>query len=162
MIMRFLAVAVLASLSLGFAPVPFPKVKKQTGPTAEELLKSINGTYRVVSYEYGNNLAARGIAVARATPFTEVEIKDGTWTQIRDLNGKRYNTTMQLKLEPKPIVSELTLGYNGNPVPTFTGVMHNANLNRLTIAYGRTGQAPTDPFAPLAQGQYRWVLERIK
>jgi hypothetical protein len=166
MFMRFLAVAVLATMSLGFAPLPFPKTKKKTGGSPEEIIKSFNGTYRVVSYEYGNNLKRGGIAIGgiggrAAVTYTEVTIKDGVWTQTRDLGGRKYSNTYQIKIDPKKIVSGITLTYAGSPAPTYFGVAHKVG-GRVTVTYGQRGRETTDPMAPLAVGQYRWVLERTK
>lgn len=167
MLMRMLAVVLLAGLSLGFAPLPFPKEKKKTGLTPEEIVKSYNGTYRVVSYEYGNAARLRGIAIARATPYTEVTIKDGMWTQVRELNGgraglaRRYSNNYQIKIDPKKVVSGMTLTYSGNTAPSYFGVIHKVG-GRVTVTYGTSGRVVTNPFGPLESGQYRWVLERTK
>lgn len=158
MFTRLLAVALLATISLGFAPIPFPKVRKKTGPTPEEIVKSHNGTYRVVSYEYGNGAFG---GVGPGVNYTSVTIKDGMWSQVQSIGGRSYTSTYQLKIDPKNVVSGLTLGYQGTPAPTFFGVVHKMN-GKLTIAYGARGQESTDPFAPLQVGQQRWVLERMK
>jgi hypothetical protein len=160
MFMRFLAVAVLATMSLGFAPLPFPKTKKKTGDSPEEIIKSFNGTYRVISYEYGSNAKLRGL-VARPIAYTEVTIKDGVWKQSREISGRKYWTEYQIKIDPKKIVSGITLTYAGNTAPTFFGVAHKMG-GRVTVTYGQRGREATDPMAPLAIGQYRWVLERTK
>src|SRR5262245_44199172 len=124
MFMRFLAVAALATFSLGFAPLPFPTTQKKTGDTSDELIKRSNGTYRVVSYEYGNNAKLRGVAVGgiagrAAITYTEVTIKDGTWTQSRDIGGRKSSNTYQIKIDPKKVVSGITLTYAGSTTPTF-------------------------------------------
>jgi hypothetical protein len=165
MLTRFLAVALLATMSFGFAPLPFPKTKKKTGDSPEEIIKSFNGAYRVISYEYGNNFKRGGIAiggaVARTVTYTEVTIKDGVWTQSRDIGGRKYSNTYQIKIDPKKVVSGITLTYAGNTTPTFFGVAHKMG-GRVTITYGTRGREAADPMAPLAVGQYRWVLERTK
>jgi hypothetical protein len=76
MIARTLALMILAGLGTTWAaPMPFiPKIKKRTGLTPEEIAKSFQGTYRVVSYEYGSNAKFRGGLVARSV-WSEVVIK---------------------------------------------------------------------------------------
>jgi hypothetical protein len=93
--------------------------------------------------------------------YTGVTIKDGVWSQEQSFGGRTYTSTLQLKINPKNVVSGMTLGYQGNPVPTFYGVVHKLD-GRLTVTYGTQGNESTNPFAPLAVGQYRWVLERTK
>ncbi len=160
MFARTLAVALVAIGTVWAAPMPFiPKVKKQTGPTPEDIVRSFNGTYRVVSYDYGNAAKLRGLAVARAAIWSEVVIKDGTWTQIRDIGGRKLNTTYALKIDATKPVPAITLTFTGNPDPTFFGI-GQVQGNQLTVSYGQRGREVVMPAADIGIGQYRWVLER--
>ena len=138
MIARTLAIALLAALGTAWAaPMPFiPKVKKHTGLTPAEIAKSFHGTYRVVSYEYGNAARLRaGRAIARAAVWSEVVIKDGSWTQIRDIGGRKLETTYALKIDATKPVPTFTLTYTGNPDPTLLAFLR-LDFSQLLARHG--------------------------
>jgi len=158
---RNLALMLLAGLGTAVAaPKPFVAKPRNYAPaTAAELAKRLNGTYRVVSYEYGNGGGVRGIAVGRATVWSGVVIRDGSWTQAREIGARKYETKFDLKVDASKSVPSLTLTYTGNPVPTFTGVAA-AQGNQIVVTLGTRGREVNAPAAELGLGQYRWVLER--
>src|SRR5262245_21737228 len=124
MFTRILVAALLGALSLGFAPMPFPKVKKKTGLTPEEIARRFNGTYRVVSYDMGNNGRIRG-GLAIRNLFTEVVITYGTWTQTRDLGGRKIQQQYQMKIDASLPIPAVTQTYTGAMEPTFTGLIQH-------------------------------------
>lgn len=155
MLTRILVAAMLAGLSLGFAPMPFPRPKKKGAPTPEELAARFQGTWKVTSYEMGGRAG-----LGRAIAYTEVQIKDGTWTQVRDIGGRKITQQYQLKLDTTKPVPEMSLGYAGGRDATFVGFMAVSGDQQVTVTYAQRGRPAADPFGALGLGHYRWVLEK--
>lgn len=161
MSLRSLSICLILAVACQAAPAPFvPKAKKHTGPSPEDVARSLNGTYRVVSYEYGNAARIRGVAVARAVVWSEVVIKDGTWTQVRDIGGRKLSTSYSLKIDATKPFPVLTMTLNGNPDPTFVGVAQ-AQGGQTVVFLGTRGREIHMPPVDIGLGQYRWVLERV-
>ncbi|MBY0230260.1 MAG: hypothetical protein K2W96_13335 [Gemmataceae bacterium] len=159
MLTRTLAALVLAGLSLGFAPMPFPRPKKKGPATPEEIAARFQGTWKVSSYEYGN----RGLGGRVAIPYTEVVIKGDDWTQVRDLRGRKISQAYKISIDASKPVPTMTLGYSagrGAVSPMYSGVMIFTGDHQVTVTYGSRGREVTDPLGALQLGQTRWVLER--
>lgn len=162
------AVLLGAAPAAAYPPVPQPKPKKPA-EQGKDLLKQLEGTWTVLSYEYG---PAKG--VARTSLYQKIEIKDGKWVQVRDsarlkkaggaagviTTSRTAPYTLVVDASKSPPTLDMKLATSKLSTATRLGVLR-LDGNKLTVTYLLRGQErPKCVDGELALRQYRWVLQR--
>jgi len=147
------ALFTLAAASSAFPPVPPAKPKKDAlaGP------KALDGTWKVVSHTHQY---AKGLR--KLTIYSKVEIKDGKWVQVRAAGGAGPAYTIRFDASKAPPTIDMEVADGKTKTGARRGVFRLEG-EKLTVTYTlRTQARPAKVDGVLANGEYRWVLERDK
>lgn len=164
-----LALLVVVASAPAYPPVPKPKPKK-----VDKLdLKALEGTWTVVSYEYGRPKNAK--VIGTTITYQTIEIKNGTWVQVRTLPNGGTSRTVPYKItldaSKSPMV--LDMEYRREPPPGAAGGVVVSSSKRhglarldgdqLTVVYSLSEKdRPAKIDGDLDVRVYRWVMKRAK
>jgi len=147
------ALVALAALAAGaFAPVPPPKPRKD----ARIDPKALEGTWKVVSYAYRTGNTNRS-----TTLYSQVEIRGSQWVQVGSRKGVA-SPSYSFKIDTSKSPAAIDMARDGvkGDAGGRRGVL-KLEGKRLTVTYSlKPKPAVTKLEEELAEGHYRWVLER--
>jgi uncharacterized protein (TIGR03067 family) len=147
------ALVALAALAAGaFAPVPPPKPRRDARIEA----KALEGTWKVISYAYRT-----GNSKHSTTLYSQVDIKDGQWVQVGSRKGiDSPSYTFKIDSSKSPATIDMARDGVKGDAGARRGVL-KLEGKRLTVTYSLKPKPPVTKIDDeLADGHYRWVLER--
>jgi uncharacterized protein (TIGR03067 family) len=146
----FAALLAVAAPALAFPPVPPPRPKKIDQ-------KALDGTWKVVSYAYSSGKVTRTLRL-----YPTVEIKDGQWVQHPAARAGGRPPTYTIKIDGSKSPPTIDMSSDASRVGPRRGVFR-LDGQKLIVTYVLSPKArPAKVDGDLADGQYRWVLEREK
>jgi uncharacterized protein (TIGR03067 family) len=142
-------VALAALAAAGFAPLPPPKERKLE-------VKALEGTWKVITYAYRAGQQKR-----TATMYSQVEIKGSRWVQ-RAAGKGASSPSYTFKIDASKSPATIDMARDG--VRAGGGARRGVvrlDGKRLTVTYSlQPKPRVTKVDDELADGHFRWVLER--